>query len=164
MMRAMGLCLAIPLIFLSGCTYNQGELIRKDVSSIYVPILQNHSTDRDLEFELTRALIDEIERKTSLTIVSDRGRAQTELTGAIFDFDRTVLSENEVDQVRELQVVVKLRFTWTDLERQEILVREPYFQEAASARIQLGETDDDAAQEALRLIAQRMVERMESSW
>ena len=156
--------LTFPLILAAGCAYNQGELIRRDVASIYVPILENHSADRDLEFELTRALIDEIQRKTSLTIVSDRERAQTELTGVIFDFDRTVLSENEVDQVRELQVIVRLRFTWTDLQRQRILVHEPYFQEAAAARIQLGETDADAAQEALRLIAQRMVERMESSW
>lgn len=162
---ALACCVAAFLtIWASGCAYNQGELVRRDVESIYIPIFKNESFDRGIEFELSRALIDEVQRKTSLRIVSDRRRAQTELTGAIFGFDRTVLSETVADRVREQQIAVRLRFTWTDLERQQVLLNEPFFQAVASARIQLGETEADAAQEALRLIAQRMVERLESSW
>ena len=163
-MRRLPVICAIFLLPMLGCAYNQGSLIRKDLQTVYIPIFGNDAFERGLEFDLTEALVKEIQRKSGLTIVSDPSRAQTELKGLIFDFERNVLNENSIDLVRELQITVTLRFTWTDLERRKMLVQEPYFRETAQARFEIGDTVEDATEEALRKIAQRIVERLESSW
>lgn len=115
-----------------------------------------------MEFDLTQALINELQRKTHLQIVSDRSRSQTELKGAIYDFTRTVLNENSIDQPRELQITVTLRFKWYDLDLRRPRAQSQYFRESASARFEIGETVEDATQEALRKIARRIVEKLES--
>ncbi|MFW5798976.1 MAG: LPS assembly lipoprotein LptE [Planctomycetota bacterium] len=159
--------LAAVVLFLTlgmGCSYNKGTLIARQYESVRVPIFQNITRDRDIEFQLTRAVKNELERKNRLAIVDDPGLAQTELVGTITRFDRTVLTEDRLDRVRELNVSVTMNVTWTDLERQRTIRHIEGLTQTASARVGIGETEDQAAQEALRLVAQRIIEELEASW
>src|SRR5947208_344009 len=53
------------------------------IHTVHVPIFKNDTLRRGLEFELTRAVVREIEAKTPYKVVSDCNHADTELTGTI---------------------------------------------------------------------------------
>ncbi|HEY8505380.1 MAG TPA: LPS assembly lipoprotein LptE, partial [Gemmataceae bacterium] len=93
----LGLC--------AGCTsdghfsvlgYSTKPLYDEDIRTVYVPIFQNRVFQtgpyRGLEFQLTRALIREIEANTPFKVVSDPCRADTELLGTVLTLTKgTVL-------------------------------------------------------------------------
>src|SRR5271154_7095965 len=57
------------------------------IKTIYVPIFKCEmmldETRRQIPFDLTRAVIREIESKTPYKVISDRSKADTELTGTV---------------------------------------------------------------------------------
>src|SRR5205823_4819065 len=93
------------------------------IRTVHVPIFENISFRRGLEFDLTRAVIREIEQKTPYKVVSDRCRADTELTGTIMAANKNILNRNQLNEVREAEVVVTVSLIWKDLRSGEILSR-----------------------------------------
>src|SRR5262245_18623075 len=70
------------------------------IRTVYVPIFKNNTFRRGLEFELTRAVIREIEAKTPYKVVSDPCNADTELSGAIIALTKTVINRTQMNEVR----------------------------------------------------------------
>src|SRR4051812_4723943 len=64
------------------------------IKTIYVPIFENKTFKRGMEFDLTRAVVREIEWKTPYKVVSDPSKADTELTGTIIAFNKNILNRN----------------------------------------------------------------------
>src|SRR5438067_2864744 len=97
------------------------------IKTVYVPIFQNEiitdSVRRDIEVELTRAVVREIELKTPYKVVSDRCRADTELTGRVVNLNKDVLNRNPLNEIREGQTTLTVEVTWRDLRTGEILSR-----------------------------------------
>src|SRR5690349_10480305 len=69
-----------------------------NIHSVYVPIFKNFTFWRGLEFDLTRAVVREIELKTPYKVVSDPSRADTELTGTIVSFNKNILNRNQLNE------------------------------------------------------------------
>ena len=107
------LALAILASTIAGCGYTTHSLIGDDFHTIQVEILGNKTFRRDLEFELTRDIQDEVLSRTNLRIV-DRGRADVRLEGDIIDVTEIVLSTNSMDQVTESSVRITVRFRLVD--------------------------------------------------
>jgi hypothetical protein len=85
------------------------------VRTVYVPIFKNVTLRRNLEFDLTRAVIREIEAKTPYKVVSDCTKADTELVGTIVSRAKNVINFNQQFQVREAETTLSVEIVWRDL-------------------------------------------------
>ena len=85
------------------------------IQTVYVPIFQNVTFRKGLEFDLTRAVIREIESKTPFKVVDCRERADTELLGKIVNVRKSVITFNQLGEVREAEAVMGVELVWRDL-------------------------------------------------
>src|SRR5262249_44080750 len=85
------------------------------IHTVYVPIFKNLTIRRGLEFDVTRAVIREIEAKTPYKVVSDKCQADTELTGTIINYQKNIINRNQVNEVREAEMTLATAVVWRDL-------------------------------------------------
>src|SRR5439155_5424218 len=89
------------------------------IKTVYIPIFKCQimldETRRQIPFDLTRAVIREIEAKTPYKVVSDRGHADTELTGNVLTLTKNLLLRNQLNEVREAEAVLTVAVVWKDL-------------------------------------------------
>jgi hypothetical protein len=93
------------------------------IHTVYVPIFKNRTLWRGLEFDLTRAVVREIEAKTPYKVVSNCADADTELTGAIISFNKGILNRNQLNEVREAETTLGVEVIWRNRRTGEILSR-----------------------------------------
>lgn len=93
------------------------------IRTVRVPIFKNNTFRRGLEFDLTRAVIREIEAKTPYKVVSADCDADTELTGTVTRFQKTILNANQLNEVREAETTLGVEIIWRDLRTGEVLSR-----------------------------------------
>jgi hypothetical protein len=92
-----------------------------NIHTVYVPIFKNKTIWRGLEFELTRAVVREIESKTPFKVQSDCDKADTELIGTIVQFNKNILNVNQLNEVRDVETVLGVEAIWRDRRTGEIL-------------------------------------------
>src|SRR5262245_17178092 len=92
-----------------------------NIHTVYVPIFKNLTLWRGLEFDLTRAVIREIEAKTPYKVVSSPDSADTELKGTIVSLNKNVINRNQLNEIREAETTLAVEITWKDLRTGEIL-------------------------------------------
>jgi hypothetical protein len=85
------------------------------IRTVYVPIFGNTTMRRGIEFELTRAVVREIESKTPMKVVSDRSCADTELTGKIVNETKRIAMFNQLGEVRDAEMTMTVELVWRDL-------------------------------------------------
>ena len=86
-----------------------------DIRTVYVPIFENPSFRRGLEFELTKAVVREIEAKTPYKVVNRRELADTELLGKLVNRRKALINVNQLGEVRESEVTLAVELQWRDL-------------------------------------------------
>ncbi len=92
-----------------------------NIHTVYVPIFKNKTIWRGLEFELTQAVVREIESKTPFKVQSDCDKADTELLGTIVQFNKNILNVNQLNEVRDVETVLGVEVIWRDRRTGEIL-------------------------------------------
>lgn len=90
--------------------------------TVRVPIFANKTYRRGLEFDLTKAVRDQIEQITPMKVVSG-GQADTELIGTITIVTKAILNMNQLGEVREGEFDMTIELVWRDLHTGEILTR-----------------------------------------
>ncbi len=125
-MRRYGLNLvvfAVSVVLLPACAsdghlniggYTTAPNYNCDIRTVYVPICLNKSSAKGLEYELTRAIIREINTKTPYKVVDSSSKADTELLCTIVNVSKTVNNLNQLGEVRDVQVSLKLEVFWKD--------------------------------------------------
>src|SRR5687768_2229527 len=109
-MKRVGFCVvAAAALTLPAC--NEGHLnllgytteppYDCSIQTVYVPIPQNVTFRRGLEFELKRAIDREIESKTPYRVTSNPDTADTELTTKIISRTKNVINFNQNNEVRD---------------------------------------------------------------
>lgn len=93
------------------------------IRTIYVPIFRNLTLWRGLEFDLTRAVIREIEAKTPYKVVSNPSCADSQLSGTIVSLNKNVINRNQQNEIREAETTLAVEIVWKDLRTGEILSR-----------------------------------------
>lgn len=158
--------LALSAALVAGCGgYSMEPLHRTDVRTVAVPIFASKEFRRELEFGLSKELVKILEERTPYKVVQDRTRADTELRGEIIDLRSPVLAEDvRSDSPIAIEVTVLCWFEWKDLRTGEMLAQRANIQASASYAVAIGETLDSATTEALRRLAERIVEAMEKDW
>jgi hypothetical protein len=116
------LCLAAIHVMLmtTGCAtdstkgYSSAPLFRSDISTVAVPIFENKTGVRDVEFQLTDALIKEIEARSPYKVTSGN-HADTIVLGQIRDIQLDQLSKSRLTGLSEEVILsVTIDFLWKD--------------------------------------------------
>lgn len=165
---------AALLAIASGCSddptkgYTLTSQYDRGVKTVSVP-LWGRGKDvyrRGLEMRLTEAVIKRLELDTPYK-VTDRRRADTELSGTIERVSQRVLSFNpDTGLPHEKEITLAVSFTWTDLRSGRVLARRRNFRETGSyiPPSPLGEDFFQGSEDAINRLARRIVEQLEANW
>ena len=94
--------------------YSSSSLYPKQYQSIAIPIFQNSTMTRDVEFMLTDAIIKEIQVRSPYRVV-DKHVAETILTGTITSLKLSTLSRSRTTGLdNEVLFKVVIDFEWYD--------------------------------------------------
>jgi hypothetical protein len=93
------------------------------IRTVHVPVFKNVTFWRGLEFELTEAVVREIQAKTPYRVESDPDRADTELLGTVVNLNKNILNRNQLNEVREAETVLAVEVIWRDRRTGEVLSR-----------------------------------------
>jgi hypothetical protein len=86
------------------------------IRTVYVPIFKNVTFRRDIEKDMTRAVIREIEAAPGgFKVVSCRANADTELLGKIVSVRKAIINGNQIGEVREAETGLTVEIVWRDL-------------------------------------------------
>ena len=133
-MNTSRLAVLVLALLAPGCGYQSGDsttvvagyewksLYRNDVRTVAVPIFTTKDFSRNVEFQVSTALVKQIEAFTPYKVIG-RDHADTILEGEIVSVRPTPLNispTNDTPQEQLMSVVVN--FTWKDLRTGEILV------------------------------------------
>lgn len=146
--------------------YSSASVFPAGIGTIHVPILANDTYDRDIEFELTDALIKEIQARTPYKVTDGRG-ADTILTGRIRKVERDSLSRSRLTGLSEEVIVsVTIDFEWRDLRTGKPLVaREAYAGHGLFVPSRpTGEPIELGKFAAVQQLARDMVDEMRGEW
>ncbi len=123
--RAAGCLVAAAALVLPSCASWDGQIrlfgytsapnYDPTIHTVYVPIFQNVTYRRSLEFDLTKAVVREIELKTPWKVTSCRDGADTELLGKIVARTKSVTIYNNIGEVRGFQSTLTVELIWRDL-------------------------------------------------
>jgi hypothetical protein len=94
-----------------------------NIRTVYVPMFANKTFWRGLEFELTEAVVREIQAKTPYRVESNPDCADTELIGTVVNYNKNILNRNQLNEVREAETVLAVEVIWRDRRTGEILSR-----------------------------------------
>jgi hypothetical protein len=176
-MKTRWVQLAIVAIALAvtGCGYDSGDttviggyqwksLYRTDVRTIAVPIFTTKDFHRGVEFQVTDALVHQIEAFTPYKVVA-RDHADTIIEGEIVSVKTNPLSLNSTTGTpQETLTSVMVNFTWKDLRTGKILVQRTNFEQTATYYPTLGEGEYVAEQSAAEGLAAGIVHELEAAW
>jgi Lipopolysaccharide-assembly len=171
MQRMLLIGSAVVVTGLSGCGYNLGNVYGPEVRSISVPIFQNETFRRGIEYQLTEAVHKEIRTRTPFRLVTG-DQADTRLTGRIVEIRKDVLGENRLDDPRELQVSLMVRVKWEDIRTGQVLAQQdvPLSSDETPLAVQsefapeVGQSLATATDDATKGMARRIVNMLESAW
>lgn len=157
---------------LAGCASNPSEgyaigwTHSDSVRTISVPMFDNKTFSTGVEFDLTEAIISEIQRSTPWVVVAPE-RADTTLSGVLASESATTLSTTPgVGLIQENALTMTVNFSWRDNRSGEVLVARDRFSATgtyAPAR-GTGERREIAQRQAMRELARDIVAELRSDW
>ncbi len=144
--------------------YQWKSLYRDDVKTVAVPIFANRSFRRGVEFQLSKAIVNQLEAQTPYKVVP-RDRADTILEGEITDiFIRTFSADPRTGVPQDQFYLVRVNFTWKDLRTGKILTERRRFEQTATFYPTLGEGQFIGAQQNVERLALAIVQELQADW
>ncbi|MFO0865682.1 MAG: LptE family protein [Gemmataceae bacterium] len=95
--------------------YTSAPLHDPSIKTIYVPIFENATYQRGLEFDFTRIVIEEIQSKTPYRVVGRREAADAELLCKIVSVNKNVVNFTQLGEVRDIERVVGVEVIYRDV-------------------------------------------------
>jgi len=158
----------LPLLatILGGCGYTMDSPFPDDVQTVNVPIFTRGKDvfRRDIEFSLTEAVIKRLQLDTPYRL-ADRQTADTELKGEIKEIEQQVLDyDPDTGVPREIAATFTISFVWRDLRTGEDRVKRDNvkFMVTYIPHEPFDETFFQGQEEAVNLVAKRIVEQLET--
>ncbi len=161
-----GLALSLLLV-MGGCKkYSTAELYDPQYRTIAVPIFENRTTYREVEFQLTEAIVKELQERTPYTITRTSA-ADTVLQGVVVRVDQQLLSRRRPGNVPQtMEIRVWVDFAWRDLHAGEPIVSRQGF-EAVGTYVPtspLNEPIEVGLHSAVERLAEDIVSAMQADW
>lgn len=162
--RAFLLAAALCLGASAGCGYTTTSLVQSEYRTIGIPVFDNGTRRHDLEWELTRAVSQEIQARTHLRVVDPNDNPDLVLEGTLVDVDEEVLSGRTRQRIRESSVRLAADVTVTAPATGKLVLERTRVYERESFVPVVGEDLRTAREDAVRALAERIVRQMESGW
>ncbi|WP_236254606.1 LPS assembly lipoprotein LptE [Mucisphaera calidilacus] len=165
-------CLALVLLLITGLSggcalkYDAGEAFDPEVRTIAVATFENRTFLREIEQDLARALIAEVQKRTPYRITTPAA-ADTILQGTVVSADRVQLSRvSGVGVPQELELRVAVDFEWRDLRDGNQRASVAGLRDAGRqvATQPAGERLDVARNTVAENLARKIVSEMRSDW
>lgn len=163
MRRLLSPILAAALLA-AGCGYSTGALVPERYHTIAVPVFGNETRRHDLEWEVTRAVVEELQARTNLRVVTEEDDPDLVLRGVLREVEEETLSKRAYQRLRENAVLVTAEVDVVDRRTSGPLVKDRKVTERESFAPSVGEDVRSARAEATRALAERIVRTLESSW
>ena len=160
---APALAALVALALAAGCGYRAGSLVTSDVRTVHVPVFENATFRRGLEFQLTEAVLREVRRRTHLRI-AEADEADTVLTGEVVDFRGRVETRDVEDEVFTQDVRVYVNVRWVDRRTGRVLAEASRLNRPVRVYATRGDTVPTATAESFRFLAEDIVDLMEGGW
>lgn len=166
------LTLVLMTAALCGCAsdptqgYSAMGIYPDDVSTVAVPIFENDTFTREVEFDLTEALIKEIEARTPYKVV-DRSRADTVLIGRVKEVELDQLSKSKLTGLSEEVILrVTIDFEWRHQQTGRLLVERREFegQGLFVPSRPTGEPIELGTFATVQQLARDIVDEMQAAW
>ena len=161
MRRAFAL---VAAALLASCGYTTGSLVSPAYRTIAVPVFDNPTKRHDLEWEVTQAVVEEIQSRTGLRVVDASDSPDLVLKGSLVDVDEDVLSHRERQRIRESAYFLTAEIEVVEAHTGKAVVAKDRVTERESFVSSIGEDVRTARAEANRALAERIVRKLESSW
>lgn len=156
--------LLLTAVLLTGCGYSHKTLYPEGVSSVQVKMFGNRTFYRGAEFDLTEALVKEIELRTPYKVVSDSA-ADTVLEGTIVAINQTRLSRRRDGGLPlEMEMQILVDFTWRNLRTGQVMADRKGLAVVGRYVPPAGETLSAGQHEAIEKLASRIVGEMAGQW
>lgn len=162
------------LLVVSGCAayqFGNASFYRRDLQTIYVPVIRSDSWRPLLGVQATEALQKAIQLRTPYRVVYDPS-ADSTLTCRVVNDTKRVLTETRTDEPRALETTEMIEVTWVD--RQGNLLFENrflppgelalLFNQAVNFVPEAGQSMASAQQRAAQQLADEIVSQMEIRW
>jgi outer membrane lipopolysaccharide assembly protein LptE/RlpB len=157
-------CLGAGMV--AGCGYGTTSRTAKDIKSIYVPFFENKTAEPNLEISVTERIIGNLVTDNTLKVVNENA-ADAVLDGVIVDFKNQPFSFNKDLNAEEYHVVIKVvvslfnrRSNEPIWEKRTFVGDGSYFVET----VENGRTFDDAVDESIREITERILNLTVQDW
>ena len=154
------ICVAFVFVLVSGCGYSQKSLISRKINSIYITTFENNTFMRGIEFDIAKAVKDEIMSRTSLRIVQ-KDSADTILTGKIGGSAQSALSQSR-DNIVESSVSISASMSLLDTRTGRTMGGGA--SGGAAFIVDRGENVQSATEEAITILARDLVNQLEEEW
>ncbi len=154
------ICIAFVFVLVSGCGYSQKSLIDRKINTIYISIFENNTFVRGIEFDIAKAVKDEIMSRTSLRIVQ-KDSADVIMTGEIGGSAQAALSQSR-DNIVESSVSISASVTLLDTRTGRSMGGGAGG--GASFIVDRGENVQSATEEAIANLARVLVDNLEEEW
>jgi len=175
--RVMVSLLTAALLLLAGCAhheeadarprsggYHWGLKYPEGIHTVAVPIFTTKDFHRGVEFQLTDALVKQIEAFTPYKVV-DRDKADTLLEGEIVSITPMVQSYSaQTNTPQEMEYQLTVNFTWKEIRTGRVLVRRTNYRQTTVYYPTLGEASYVGSQTATEKLAASIVHEMEAPW
>ena len=144
--------------------YQWSSLYRGDVKSVAVPVFANKTFYRGFEFNLTKAVVNQLEGQSPYKVMP-KERADTILEGEVERVRVRTISNSSFNSLPQEQLLeVTVNFTWKDLRNGRILARRHDFRQTAPYYPTLGEGQYTGEQQNLERLALAIVQEMQAEW
>ena len=162
-MKLLWVGLFMVSLLLTACGYTSRSTMRQNVNTIYIPIFENQTFRRGLEFDLTNAIKNEVLFRTRLKVV-DKDHADSVLYGEIADVQKFVLIEDPRANITEASMDIIINFSWVDLRTGRTIVKKQNITQRAELITRRKEDEGTAEREAFVDLAEKVINLMEDEW
>jgi len=119
--------IVLTVIVFTGCGYRlsgYGNQVPDYIKTIFIPDFENKTTRFQAEQFVTYAIRDEFIKRSSLSLVGDREKADSQLEGEISRFDVKPISSTRENTANLYKVRILLKVKFIDLKTNDIVYQD----------------------------------------
>lgn len=148
----------------SACGYTTRSLVDESYRTVAIPIFANDTRRHDLEIEVTRAVVEEMQARTHLRVVPEGDSPDLVMRGTLQEVDEQGVSRRKFQRIREQDVFVTAEVRVEDRRTGKDVVPKRLVTEREAFVPVIGEDVRTAREEAVRALAERVVRTLEQTW
>ena len=163
MRRLPALTMAMAAALLPACvSLERGDVYPDDRDTVWVAYFGNETFYRDVQFELTEELVNEILSSPGLHL-SSKDEAEIHLTGRVLEVTQNVLAEDKQQDPTASSSAVTVEISVVDAKSGEVLKKRRLTEKGYSVPAR-GEDLTFARREAFRYLARDIVRELEEEF